>query len=262
MTTLKPLRAHVFSDTHFEHMEKENVDEFFLELDLLNKRDPADLLILAGDYCQIARHEAAYKSILARIASYYKKVLVIAGNHESSGGSIARTDKYLDALSGDPNLANVQVLRNEKTEYKGRTFFGGVLWYPDCEDLYKKESFYDYRVISDAEPAIYEQHELFIKNVLMKLEPGCIVISHHLPLEKSIHAKWRRSNANNFFCYDVNAYLKEETLPNLWVHGHTHEKFDYQYKVGSNTMRVKCNPFGYIGEGCNNKFWDHCGIDL
>jgi Icc-related predicted phosphoesterase len=71
-----------------------------------------------------------------------------------------------------------------------------------------------------------------------------VVISHHCPSEKSVHDKYKadtimnggfRSNLDDFICY--RPQIK------LWMHGHTHEEFDYV--LGE--TRVVCNPRGYIG---------------
>ena len=71
-----------------------------------------------------------------------------------------------------------------------------------------------------------------------------VVISHHCPSEQSVHDKYRadtimnggfRSNLDDFICY--RPQIK------LWMHGHTHEEFDYV--LGE--TRVVCNPRGYIG---------------
>ena len=37
--------------------------------------------------------------------------------------------------------------------------------------------------------------------------------------------------------------------PSLWLHGHTHESFDYNIK----NTRVVCNPRGYINSPDLNK---------
>ena len=39
--------------------------------------------------------------------------------------------------------------------------------------------------------------------------------------------------------------LIEERRPALWVHGHTHTSFDYEFAGGT---RVICNPKGYGNE--------------
>ena len=37
----------------------------------------------------------------------------------------------------------------------------------------------------------------------------------------------------------------------LWIHGHTHDSFDYRL----NETRVVCNPRGYATEGVNENPW-------
>ena len=44
--------------------------------------------------------------------------------------------------------------------------------------------------------------------------------------------------------------LIEEYQPILWIHGHTHDPFDYELFA----TRVVCNPRGYPGEHLRNGF--------
>jgi Icc-related predicted phosphoesterase len=71
-----------------------------------------------------------------------------------------------------------------------------------------------------------------------------VVVTHHCPSEQSVHDKYKgdilmnggfRSNCDDFISY--RPQIK------LWMHGHTHEDFDYV--LGE--TRVVCNPRGYVG---------------
>ena len=70
-----------------------------------------------------------------------------------------------------------------------------------------------------------------------------VVVTHHCPSEQSVHDKYKgdilmnggfRSNCDDFISY--RPQIK------LWMHGHTHEDFDYV--LGE--TRVVCNPRGYV----------------
>ena len=77
------------------------------------------------------------------------------------------------------------------------------------------------------------------------MEPGCIVITHHLPHVKSIAPQYAGNSLNRFFYARGMDQHVESGLAKLWIHGHTHEPCDY---VAPGGTRVVCNPRGYPGE--------------
>ena len=71
-----------------------------------------------------------------------------------------------------------------------------------------------------------------------------VVITHHAPTPKSIHPRFAGSLLNTNFVSDVQALIQARR-PDLWIHGHTHDSFDYV--VGA--TRVLCNARGYARDG-------------
>ena len=69
-----------------------------------------------------------------------------------------------------------------------------------------------------------------------------VVVTHHAPHPRSIAERFKASPVNGAFVSDLTSLL--ENGPTLWVHGHTHDSFDY--RVGR--TRVVCNPKGYETE--------------
>lgn len=70
-----------------------------------------------------------------------------------------------------------------------------------------------------------------------------IVVTHFTPSYQSIHPKWYGSILNTYFSNNLDEMiLKYE--PDIWIHGHTHDAFDY--KIGK--TKVLCNPLGYSFE--------------
>jgi len=67
-----------------------------------------------------------------------------------------------------------------------------------------------------------------------------VIVTHHLPHPHSISEKFTDSPLNPAFVSDLSKMV-ENCGAELWVHGHTHDSFDYQ--VGS--TRIICNPKGY-----------------
>jgi len=75
-----------------------------------------------------------------------------------------------------------------------------------------------------------------------------VVVTHHLPHRQSIHSKWEGDPLNPGFASDLSRLVRPPVR--LWVHGHTHESFDYQV----NGTRVICNPRGYVPMQPNTAF--------
>ena len=261
------MRVHVMSDIHFEHMQREDGEAFFKQVEELQKRDPADLLILAGDICQVGRHEIFWKAKLAQLCGYYRKVLYVPGNHEYYRSSFYDVDKFMESVDGDPNFWNFIQLDHGPLTFEGQRFIGNTMWFPDTgEDLWTKRMMSDFSVIgsghSPFEPTVYQRHDEFRLKVLANVNSKDVVVTHHTPLKASIDKQYLGSPINPFFCADIEHLLHEGTLPKLWIHGHTHSPFDYIHELGQAKMRVYCNPFGYPGEGENSRFWDRVAIDI
>lgn len=261
------MRVHVMSDIHFEHMARDEGEGFFKQVEELQKNDPADLLILAGDICQVGRHEAFWKSKVAQLISGYKKALYVPGNHEYYNYSFLEGDKFFEGIDHEPNFHNFIQLDHGPFEYGGIRFVGNTMWFPDTNEArYTKRMMSDFHVIgtgaSPFEPLVYQRHQDFLTRVITQLKTGDVVVSHHLPLPECVDAQYKGSPLNPFFMADMSANLYEGRLPRAWIHGHTHTANDFEYQVGTEKMRVYCNPHGYPHEGANTRFWNRIGVDL
>jgi hypothetical protein len=68
----------------------------------------------------------------------------------------------------------------------------------------------------------------------------------HRHRRRSIHPGFAGSLLNACFVPDAD-YLADGSRVRLWVHGHTHDSFDYRL----NGSRMVCNPRGYARNGVN-----------
>ena len=73
-----------------------------------------------------------------------------------------------------------------------------------------------------------------------------VVVTHHAPSPRSIHPRFAGSPLNACFVSDAERLIDERRVQ-LWIHGHTHDSFDYAV----NGTRVVCNPRGYAKDGVN-----------
>jgi predicted phosphodiesterase len=93
-----------------------------------------------------------------------------------------------------------------------------------------------------------DDHKLamdYINHVLMNDEAKkYVVVTHHTPSWQSCHEKYVHDRVmNGAFHTELGDYIAYRPQIKLWVHGHTHDNFDYAISE----TRVVCNPRGYIG---------------
>ena len=217
----------------------------------------ADLVILAGD---VARPQEA----LEWADALRKPVLYVPGNHEFYGGSIDGTRALIRRLCGE---TNVRLLDDDVVELGGVRFVGSTLWTDFLlygGDLREKAMQDGQRAIRDFSQirlhdgderrftpedsvALFAVHSGFIAKALATPFAGpTIVITHHAPSPWSIHRRFRDSPLNACFISDLERLLDGKRV-RLWIHGHTHDSFDYAI----NGTRVVCNPRGYARNGVN-----------
>lgn len=218
----------------------------------------ADIVILAGD---ISRPKEA----LAWASRFTQPVLYVPGNHEFYGNSLGDT---LAELRHYAQGTSVHVLDNEEIVLEGIRFLGSTLW--TDFNLYGQGAVRDQAINqalalirdfaaikSDAVPGApmspAELETMFSANrqwLQSKLEASfdgpTVVITHHAPSIKSIHPRFEGSLINTCFVSD-SEYLMNADRAALWIHGHTHDSFDYQV----DGTRVICNPRGYARDGVN-----------
>ncbi|HVK54416.1 MAG TPA: metallophosphoesterase [Burkholderiales bacterium] len=67
-----------------------------------------------------------------------------------------------------------------------------------------------------------------------------VVVTHHAPHPKSLADRYATDRVSAGFINDLTDLMGPRI--SLWVHGHTHDAFDYEI----NGVRVICNPRGYV----------------
>ena len=221
-----------------------------------------DVLILAGDT------HIGLKA-LPLIEKECKKgpVIYILGNHEYYHNDFRKLLEKWRSIK----LDNFYFLENESITLNGYNFFGATLWTdmnngdPDAM-ANAMISMSDYMVIQNGEIPLaaedtvqkFNESFLMLKNFLQKNDPKkSVIITHHLPSEKSIATKFAGDPLNYSFMTKLDSFILK-TQPLLWIHGHTHLSFDYQ--IGS--TRILCNPRGYATSEPNYRFQDDLVVTL
>jgi predicted phosphodiesterase len=253
----KPLRIQYASDLHLEHFKIAFPHD-------LNPRqlivpDPAaEVLVLAGDIGN--PDEPIYKFFLEWCSKSWKKVIVVAGNHEFySTPSTRRTiTERLDSIrAAVSTFPNVHFLNREKVEVRpGVWILGCTLWsaIPEDSKYDAAASINDYRLIAtekeklftvDNQNAWHREDAAWLKEELAAVADisggaTAIVVTHHMPTFKTISRKFRGHPLNYCFASNLDSLI-EMSKPAVWFCGHTHE--GGEYTVGK--TRILLNPRGY-----------------
>ena len=73
-----------------------------------------------------------------------------------------------------------------------------------------------------------------------------VLVTHHAPSIQFIPEKFRNELVSAGYASNLESFI-HKTKPDLWIHGHVHEAFDYC--IGQ--TRIINNPKGYPGEIVN-----------
>jgi predicted phosphodiesterase len=245
------LKLHVVSDLHLEH----DPDWRLPETD-------ADVLILAGDVAPGLRGLGAF-------FKYGKPVLYVPGNHEFYGENLPG---LLAAMRLYAKAAQVTVLQQDECVLGRVRFLGATLWTDFAVHgeqrsralmAYAEKHLNDYITIrngsggwlSARESAeMHRRERSWLERKLAEPFDGAtVVITHHAPHPDSIHPRHDGHLMSGAFASNLGHLMGRAQL---WVHGHTHDSFDYQVSG----TRVLANPKGYGAE--NKHFLADLVIDI
>ncbi|GAA0320802.1 metallophosphoesterase [Psychrobacter aestuarii] len=248
------MKIQVLSDLHIDSYAKQS-----RPLGQIPKTD-ADVILVAGD---TANGDTGMLWLQEQAATLGKPIVTIAGNHEYFGEDI----RQFDALLGrwDNYHADMQqglrVLQCQHVDIGDVRILGCTLWtdyqYQVTEEtmFHAQQFMRDYKQIyvgdtlfsPEYSVALHQQQRLWLQNALIEakaLNKKVVVMTHHSISPLSVSEKYAELPSNAAFVSDLSEWMYEPWAPSLWVHGHTHEAFDYQL----HRTRVVVNPRAYPKE--------------
>lgn len=261
-------KLRIMSDIHLEHQEMEQGPYYYpMEME----DDHEQVLILAGDICERAGHISrplTYPQWIEEVAPRFRAVLMVFGNHEywtlkADPSGTSAIDRHRHEMQKElTGLSNVVLLENSFVRIDDVLIFGATMWTElDWQDpllMMRKRSgmggdCYWIKGFTPEEEIIRHKESLGVLREVLETQGDQfrrrVVVTHHAPTRLSIHDRFKDgidSRMNGMFCNDLNLERDYGSV-DLWIHGHTHDVFDYQ--VGG--TRVVANPHGLPWEKGN-----------
>ena len=226
--------------------------EFLLEKDIIEiislMESSSDVIVISGDIGN--PYHISYYRFLSEISNKFKKIFIIAGNHEYYGNNIEDTIKKIHKIV--EIFPNITFLDNSFEDYDGLRWIGSTLWTHVEND---KCPINDIRMIKSFDinkyNTLHRESKAFIEDILRKSDDGltqCIILTHHLPLYELILEKYRSSLYNEWFSGNLKDIISERNpIIKAWFYGHTHTGSIQKH----HDIFFYCNPLGYKEE--NNK---------
>lgn len=249
------MKIWLFSDLHLEF------ERYYHNTPLRDLPD-ADVCVVPGDILNGCANSIHY---LAKEIAQAMPVVFVAGNHEFYGESIVEGFEW--GRTAAEEFPRVHFLENESVVLGGVRFLGSMLWTdyavegsgPDDVAFamaVSEQQLNDHRQIAWRRLPVYEgfppkraldlhrRSRGWLDRTLAEPRDGpTVVVTHHAPHRGSIHPRYKGSTLNACFASDLTPLI-EKRKPDLWVHGHMHDSFDYRV-AGT---RIVCNPKGYQSE--------------
>jgi predicted phosphodiesterase len=234
------MKIHILSDIHNEF-------SVFSPLET-----DADVIVLAGD---IGKSDQGI--FWARRVFPHKEIVYVPGNHEFYGAQRLGAAAIMRIAARE---CGIHLLDDDEIIIDGVRFLGATLWtdfrlFSTNEHEIKlammqaQAEISDFRVVHEGLDGHFSPrhsvalHTASLKWLKTKLnEPfdgKTVVVTHHLPSVMSVADEFMVSLLPAAFASNLD-FLFGKT--NLWIHGHTHNSFDYT----SNGTRIICNPRGYV----------------
>ena len=229
-----------------------------------------DVVILAGDIHSPGLRAAEWAE--ARFAS--TPVIYVPGNHEyyDSRMDLAQSEARTAATGGQ-----VHLLDGGEIVIEGVRFLGCTLWTDfelavetpgglrrDAALAMRRATnlLNDYSLIRTADELaepdtwrsrqgrklraedtlrIHQGQRTWLSEKLAEPFAGpTVVVTHHPPHRGSLAKRYAEDWVSGAFVNELPETFFD--VPVLWVHGHTHQSFDYRVR----SCRIVCNPRGYV----------------
>jgi Icc-related predicted phosphoesterase len=258
-----------FSDIHAEFWPANKIASILGMVVPPLPTDKETVALVAGDL-GLAHRQETWLKVLSILAKKFLAVIYVEGNHFFYHNDFFGRIRELRTKVSLPK--NVHFLENESIEINGVLFVGATLWTDFLgKDFFTmqcaRKNMNDFVVIrkpnglrllpEDTVELFHESKNYIFDSLGNAAAKKTVVVTHHGVSPLSIHEKFRGDSLNWAFMTDISNDIIDHG-PDLWVHGHTHNSFDYS--LGK--TRVVVNPYGYKDVEVNLQYNNNLVIEV
>jgi predicted phosphodiesterase len=238
------MKIHLLSDLHCE------CSDFLFDEQTLQR---ADVIVLAGDIDNGTAGLFLADEMLQ--AAPQAQIVYVAGNHEHYHHDLSSNLTQLREAVQDHD--RLHFLENDEVVIKGVRFLGATLWTDfelfagDIETAWAmrqaQNGLNDFHLIAhggrtftpDDALALHRESVHWLEQKLNSPFSGkTVVATHHAPSFGSVAERYQADLLSACFASHLEWLMGSA---DLWLHGHTHDSFDYT----CNGTRIVANPRGY-----------------
>lgn len=240
------MKIHLLSDLHAEFSDYP-----------YKAPEGTDVIVAAGD---IHKGLESIRS-LRRWFGDTIPILFVPGNHEYYKGCFTELNEQFKFEAFKHNVVWLynQIYTLNDVNFMGATFWSDYELYGNKQlaQTIVKDAINDFKLISYRKkpwerftPTKTEREHHLSKSFIIdslhewrekhSYDKKAVVVTHMAPHPKSVHERWGTTPMNAYYASDQTVII-EHYKPDLWLHGHTHDSFDYIV----DKTRVVCNPRGY-----------------
>lgn len=234
----------------------------------------SDLLVLAGDICQI--HEKELLINFFKKIPPYQKTIMILGNHEYLFSDHNQCENQLRQILND--FSNITLLENESliiddVEFIGTTLWTNFLahgeeyylaskeivqkhWTPQNAFIFDENNNKIHLSVDYAEEKAYAAINYLKEKISSKTNRKRVVITHFPPTKMSTETAYLDDKLNSYWINDLDHLIQNI---DLWIHGHIHQSKNYFHPSGT---QIICNPRGNMKKVINNFFNPNLIIEI
>lgn len=225
------MKFQVVSDIH---MEVSN-------LDILNLLKPTESnLILDGDIGSPLKPE--FKILFDYVSQNWTNIIYVAGNHEyynDEGINMSEIDDIIKKLLD--TYSNVYWLHDSSITINDITFVGSVLWSSPIVTGRIYPMYMDDQKLNDHIMGIINKQSIkYLEETIPNISGKVCAITHYMPLYSKDIPNPIYQNDELMERYFGNQLYELMSQVDVWISGHTHQRFRFSYK-GTPWL---CNPIG------------------
>jgi len=217
------MKLHIYSDLHVDSWRLFTVEDILRCFPM--GLDSEAIAVFAGD---AGNGEPHFENVITALEDIYDTVLSTKGNH----------DWYFESA---PEKAPAEVETIQGVRFAMTPLFTNF-WGSDSHRDSCAQHISDFRCIRGMTgEKMVELHNQSVEFLCRHLAD--VVITHWAPCLGSMHPKYAGHLANPYFVND-RSDLVNALKPQLWIHGHGHDSFNYM----EGSTNIVSNPTGYAGE--------------